>query len=149
MLNNIEIKRIIDKIISSDYYEGDFGDLIEDSALLTDGLDEKDKNSLPEDYIEFMATYGFGELDAAFYLDDAPKSYCSIVGEYLPVYSGKYVFSGNSSEIFFAFDSLRKWQVVAISSESDDICVVANSFSDFILEKLKYVESLVDWRDNT
>jgi hypothetical protein len=57
-----------------------------------------------------------------------------------------YVFSGNSSDVLYAFDSRDNWSVVEISSEADGFKVLSVDFSSFMLDKLKYVKGLVDWR---
>lgn len=48
--------------------------------------------------------------------------------------------------MLYAFDAKNNWQVVEISSELDGVDVLASSFSDFILEQLKYIKSLVERR---
>ncbi|MGE7956731.1 SMI1/KNR4 family protein [Pseudomonas sp. NPDC089530] len=146
MKNSVEMRKLIDVIISAELYEGDYGDCISNVDAILSGVDDSDRKGVPADYLEFLADFGFGELDAAFYVDDGPVKYSSISGREIEGYEGMYVFAGNSSDALYAFDSRNNWSVVEISSEEDGFKVLSTDFSGFILDKLKYVEELVVWR---
>lgn len=146
MKNVEEARQLIDAITSAELYEGDFGHRISDAAAILSGVDGAERNNVPGDYLAFLAELGTGELDAAFYVDPAPVKYSDIVGKEVSEYKGMYVFSGNQSGVLYAFDSNNGWSVAEISSESDGFELVSESFSDFILGKLKYIKELVDWR---
>ena len=146
MLDKVEIQRIIKKITSSEYYEGNYGDCIDSADSVLSGVDEAARKEVPKDYLDFLAFFGFGELDPAFCIEDGPVIYSSIYGREINGFEGMYVFAGNSGETLYAFDSRNHWAIVELSAESDELEVVATSFSEFILEKLKYLEGVVDWR---
>lgn len=101
---------------------------------------------MPTDYLEFLENFGFGELDAAFYVDDGPEKYSTICGREVEGYEGVYVIGGSSSDVLYAFDAKNNWQVVEVSSELDGFEVLASNFSDFVLEKLKCITSMVERR---
>lgn len=143
MRNFEEVGPLIDAITSAVGYEGDYGDRIFDVASLLTDVDEAERDNVPADYLEFMAVWGYGELDAAFYVDPAPVKYSSVVGIEVAEYSGMYVFAGNSSDLLYAFDSSNHWSVVEICSETDGFDPVSMRFSDFIVEQLKYIKGLV------
>ncbi|GID07702.1 SMI1/KNR4 family protein [Pseudomonas sp. 008] len=146
MRNSVEIRNLIEAITSAELYEGDYGDCISNvDAILSDVVDT-DRKGVPSDYLEFLADFGFGELDAAFYVEDGPVKYSSISHGEVNGYEGMYVFAGNSSDVLYAFDSKNGWAVVEISSEAGGFEVLSVDFSSFMLDKLKYVKGLVDWR---
>lgn len=146
MRNKEEIKLLVESLKSSKDYEGNYGYRITDSQAVLSSVDEADRQQAPSDYLEFLKEFGFGELDAAFHLDDGPEKYSAICGQEIERYEGMYVFGGNSSDVLYAFDTKHNWRVVEISSELEDVDVLASNFSDFILERLKYVKALVDRR---
>jgi hypothetical protein len=146
MLAKIEINRSINNITSNEYYEGDFGDCVENTDKLLSDVDKCLWDSFPKDYIDFMSQFGFGELDAAFYLDDGPVLYDTIFKREIEQYKGMYVFAGNSSDVLYAFDSLNNWRVVTLDSEVLEATKIADSFEQFILDKLGYLEELVESR---
>ncbi|TNF80349.1 SMI1/KNR4 family protein [Pseudomonas sp. ICMP22404] len=146
MKKSVEIRSLIDAITTAELYEGDYGDCITNVDAILSGVDESDRKGVPVDYLEFLADFGFGELDAAFYVDDGPVKYSSISGREIDGYDGVYVFAGNSSDVLYAFDSKNSWSVVEISSEVDGFKLLSMDFSGFILDKLRYVKGLVDWR---
>lgn len=146
MLNSVEIRRLIDEITSAELFEGDYGDCIFNVGAILSGVEEMDRKSVPTDYLEFLANFGFGELDAAFYVDDGPEKYSTIGGREIEGYEGVYIIGGSSSDVLYAFDAKNNWQVVEVSSELDGFEVLASNFSDFILEKLKYIKSMVERR---
>lgn len=146
MKNKEELKSLIDAVTSSDDYEGNYGYHITGTSATLSNVDESHRQQAPDDYLEFLTEFGFGELDAAFHLDDGPEKYSTICGRDIEGYDGIYVFGGNSSDVLYAFDAKNNWQVVEISSELDGVDVLASSFSDFILEQLKYIKSLVERR---
>lgn len=146
MKNSVEMRKLIDAITSAQFYEGDYGDCISNVDAILSGVDDSDRKGVPTDYLEFLADFGFGELDAAFYVDDGPVKYSSMSGREINGYEGMYVFAGNSSDVLYAFDSRSSWSVVEISSEADGFKVLSVDFSSFMLDKLKYVKWLVDWR---
>ncbi|MGF6317058.1 SMI1/KNR4 family protein [Pseudomonas frederiksbergensis] len=148
MKNSVEMRSLIDGITSAELYEGDYGDCISNVDAILSGVDDLDRKGVPADYLEFLADFGFGELDAAFYVDDGPVKYSSMSGREIDGYEGMYVFAGNSSDVLYAFDSRDNWSVVEISSEADGFKVLSADFSSFILDKLKYVKGLVDWRSD-
>jgi hypothetical protein len=110
------------------------------------GVDELDRKNVPVDYLELLASFGFGELDAAFYVDAGPATYSSISGGVVDGYKGMYVFAANSSDVLYAFDSNDNWSVVEISSESNGVKLLLADFSSFILDKLESIKGLIDWR---
>lgn len=134
------------QIKSADLYEGNYGDRISDVVFLLMEVDESERDNVPTDYLEFLGKFGYGELDAAFYLDPGPVKYSSLVGKEIAQYNGVYVFAGNSSDLLYAFDSNNQWSIVEVGSEIDGFEPVSVSFSDFILEKLKYIKAMVDRR---
>ncbi|MFK7702654.1 SMI1/KNR4 family protein [Pseudomonas caspiana] len=146
MKNSVEIRKLIDEITSAELFEGDYGDCISNVDAILGGVEELDRKSVPADYLEFLASFGFGELDAAFYVDDGPESYSAICGRKVEKYEGIYVIGGDSSDLLYAFDAKNDWQVVGVSSESDEVDVLASNFFDFILERLKCIKSMIEWR---
>ncbi|SBT16759.1 hypothetical protein MGA5115_00843 [Marinomonas gallaica] len=146
MLDKTEISRSINRITSNEYYEGDFGDCVEDIDKILNDVDKSLWESIPKEYIEFLSQFGFGELDAAFYLDDGPIPYTTIFNREIDLYKGMYVFAGNSSDILYAFDSLNNWRVVTLGSEALEVTKVADSFEEFIVERLGYIEELAESR---
>lgn len=146
MKNKEDLRLLVDAVTSSDGYEGNYGYRATDTGATLSNVDELHRQQVPGDYLEFIAEFGFGELDAAFYLDDGPEKYSNICGREVEGCEGVYVFGGNSSDVLYAFDAKNNWQVVEVSSELDGIDVLASSFSDFILEQLKYIKSLVERR---
>jgi hypothetical protein len=143
MKNKEELKSLVEALTSSEDYEGNYGYRVTDTSATLSNVDELDRQQAPADYLEFLTEFGFGELDAAFHLDDGPEKYSTICGREIEGYEGVYVFGGNSSDVLYAFDAKNNWQVVEISSELDGVDVLASNFSDFIFERLKYVKSLV------
>lgn len=137
---------MIEIVTSSEDYEGNYGYHITGANAALSNVDESDRQQAPNDYLEFLTEFGFGELDAAFHLDDGPEKYSNICGREIAGYEGMYVFGGNSSDVLYAFDATNNWRVVEISSELDGVDVLASSFSDFILERLKYIKALIDRR---
>ncbi|QKS83060.1 SMI1/KNR4 family protein [Pseudomonas bijieensis] len=146
MENKEELKSLVEALTSSEDYEGNYGYRVTDTSATLSNVDELDRQQAPADYLEFLTEFGFGELDAAFHLDDGPEKYSTICGREIEGYEGVYVFGGNSSDVLYAFDAKNNWQVVEISSELDGVDVLASNFSDFIFERLKYVKSLVERR---
>ncbi|MCQ2995044.1 SMI1/KNR4 family protein [Pseudomonas syringae] len=146
MKNLEEVRQLIEEITSAELFEGDYGDCVSNVDALLSGVEESDRKSVPADYLEFLGSFGFGELDAAFYVDDGPEKYSTICGREYVDYEGIYVIGGNSSDLLYAFDAKNDWQVVEVSSESDEIDVVASNFSDFILEQLKCIKSMIERR---
>ncbi|PYC36084.1 SMI1/KNR4 family protein [Pseudomonas soli] len=148
MRYSLELRSFIDAIESSDFYEGDYGDCISDVESILKGVDALDRSGVPAEYLRFLAEFGFGELDSAFYVDDGPVKYASISDRNVEGGEGLYVFAGNSSDLLYAFDAKNSWRIVAVSAESDEVEVVSEDFSDFILDKIRYVKELVGWREN-
>jgi len=146
MKNKEELKSLIDTLTSSEDYEGNYGYRITDTRAMLCNVDESHRQQAPADYLEFLTEFGFGELDAAFHLDDGPEKYSTICGREIEGRECIYVFGGNSSDVLYAFDAKNNWQVVEVSSELDGVYVLASSFSDFILEQLKHINSLVEQR---
>lgn len=146
MKNKEELKSLVEVLTSSEDYEGNYGCRVTDKNAMLSNVDELDRQQAPADYLEFLTEFGFGELDAAFHLDDGPEKYSTICGREIEGYEGVYVFGGNSSDVLYAFDAKHNWQVVEISSELDGVDVLASNFSDFILERLRYIKSLVERR---
>ncbi|WP_329891272.1 SMI1/KNR4 family protein [Stenotrophomonas sp. SMYL11] len=146
MKNKEQLRLLVDAVTSSEDYEGNYGCRATGTDATLSSVDESHRQQVPGDYLEFIAEFGFGELDAAFHLDDGPERYSTICGREVEGYEGIYVFGGNSGDVLYAFDAENNWQVVEVSSESDGVDVLASSFSDFILEQLKYIKSLVERR---
>lgn len=146
MKNKEELKSLVEAVTSAKNYEGNYGYRITDTSATLSHVDESDRQQAPADYLEFLSEFGFGELDAAFHLDDGPEKYSTICGREIEGYEGIYVFGGNSSDVLYAFDAKNNWQIVEVSSELDEIDVLASNFSDFILERLRYIKSLVEKR---
>lgn len=78
MKNKEELKSLIDAVTSSDDYEGNYGYHITDTSATLSNVDESHRQQAPDDYLEFLTEFGFGELDAAFHLDDGPEKYSTI-----------------------------------------------------------------------
>ena len=146
MKNKHVLEALIKAIQSSEQYEGNFGYAIGDASAVLSRVDGPDHAAVPSDYLAFLSAFGFGELDAAFNLDDGPEHYTTLTGREIAGGEGLYVFGGNQSDLLYAFNSKSGWHVVQISCELDEIEPVASSFSDFILEKLTYINALVEWR---
>ncbi|WP_439448575.1 hypothetical protein [Stenotrophomonas sp. ATs4] len=144
--NKEELKSLIDNVTSSEGYEGNYGHHTADTSATLCNVDDSHRHQVPADYLEFLTEFGFGELDAAFYIDDGPEKYSTICGREIEGYDVIYVFGGNSSDVLYAFDAKNNWQVVEINSELGGFDVLAPNFSDFILEQLKYIKSLVERR---
>lgn len=65
--------------------------------------------------MEFIANFGFGELDADFCVDDGPEKYSAIGGREIEAYEEIYIIGGNSSDVLYAFDAKNDWRVVEVS----------------------------------
>jgi len=138
----------IKKIMESPYYEGGFGDLVEDADVILSGIDDLDiRKNVPVDYLKFIQCIGFGELDASFYFDDSPAHYSHTYGRDISNLDGVYTFASDQGEYTFAFDSKNNWQVVDIDSSGNVANVIAPDFSSFIEIKLNDLLEIVDWRD--
>lgn len=146
MENSLEIRKLIEEITSNEHFDGDYGNCISNVDAILSGVEESDRKSVPTDYLEFLAIFGFGELDAAFYVDEGPEKYSTICGREIKAYEGIYIIGGNFSDTLYAFDSKNNWQIVEISSEIDGQEILASSFSAFILERLKCIKSMVERR---
>lgn len=143
-----EVQKLIESITSAGSYEGDYGDCISNPDAILRDVDTPDKKHVPVDYMEFLANFGFGELDAAFHVEDGLQKYSTIVGRETERYKDAYVFAGSSSGTLYAFDRKNNWSIIEISSESDDVTTLPGDFSAFILTKLRYINELVEWREN-
>ena len=146
MKNKHVLEALIKAIKASEQYEGNYGYSVGDASAVLSRVDGPDRTGVPGDYLAFLSAFGFGELDAAFHLDDGPEHYSMLSGREVAGDEGLYVFGGNQSDLLYAFDSKNGWQVVQISCELDEVEPVASNFSDFILEKLTYINALVEWR---
>jgi len=144
---SVEARHFIEAITSANSYEGDYGDCISNVDAILRDVDDSDKKDVPADYLEFLANFGFGELDAAFHVEDGLQKYSTIVGRETERYKDAYIFAGSSSGTLYAFDRKNHWSIIEISSESDDITTLPGDFSAFILTKLRYINELVDWRE--
>lgn len=142
------VKDRVKKITDSSYYEGDFGDVIEDVSLILSNIEEAEvKNNFPSDYLEFIKCVGFGELDSSFYLDDGPSHYMKTYGRNIDSLDGMYIFASDQSEYVFAFDSKNNWQIVDIDSSGEVANIIACDFAEFIDIKLNDLIETVDWRE--
>jgi len=137
---------LIDAIKGSEFYEGDYGDCNSDVDAILRDVDDTDRKGVPIDYLEFLADFGFGELDAAFYVEDGPIKYSALAHKQVDEYAQMYVFAGSSSGVLYAFDAGNDWAVVEISAEVGGFKKLSTDFSSFMLDKLTYVKGLVDWR---
>lgn len=146
MENTSEIRQLISEITSAVGYEGDFGDRIDNVDLILSEVDAASRNGVPADYLEFLATFGFGELDCALYVSDGPVRYTAIADADAGIYAGLYVFAGDSCEVSYAFDTRSNWAIVELDAEIDEVEVVSEDFSSFILNKLAYVKDLIERR---
>jgi hypothetical protein len=136
------------KITGSPHYEGDFGDVVEDAAVILSNVESSDiKKHFPSDYLKFIKCVGFGELDASFYFDDGPSHYMKTYGRSIDKLDGMYVFASDQSEYVFAFDSKNNWQVVDVDSSGDVENIIARDFAEFIDVKLNDLIEIVDWRE--
>lgn len=145
-LNDLKVK--IEKILNSQYYEGDFGDVIDNADKILSNFNKVlvDKGAV-ENYIKFIQNIGFGELDASFYIEDGPISYKEIYRRNIPELEGMYIFASDQSEYSFAFDTQNNWQVVSIDASGNIVSVLASEFSIFIESKLNELLEIVEWRD--
>ncbi|UFH49285.1 SMI1/KNR4 family protein [Pseudomonas sp. KNUC1026] len=105
MKNNNELMFLIEAIVSSEKYEGNFGYRVKDVSVVSVDIDKSLQHRVPSDYLEFVREFGYGELDAAFYLDDGLNKYSDICGRPIEGYEALYVFGGNSSDVLYAFDA--------------------------------------------
>ncbi|WP_231998938.1 SMI1/KNR4 family protein [Pseudomonas cedrina] len=117
-----------------------------DREPILSGVDAADRDSVPADYLAFLGTFGFGDLDSALYIEDGPDKYAAIAGCEVDAYSRMYVFAGTSDGVLYAFDAGNNWSIVEIDSEIDEVRVLADNFSSFILNQLIEVKGYVDWR---
>ncbi|MGC6371152.1 SMI1/KNR4 family protein [Pseudomonas sp. K2I15] len=148
MNNTSEIRQLISEITTAVGYEGDFGDRINDVDLILNKVDAASRIGVPEDYLEFLATFGFGELDCAFYVSDGPVRYAAQADGDAGIYAGLYVFAGDSCEGSYAFDTRNNWAIVELDAEIDEVEVVSEDFSSFILNQLAYVKDLIERRQH-
>lgn len=146
MENALEIREFISHITSAERYEGDYGRCVTDREAILSGVDAADRDSVPADYLAFLGTFGFGDLDSALYIEDGPDKYAAIAGREVDAYSRMYVFASTGAGVFYAFDAGNNWSVVEIDPEIDEVSVVADNFSSFILNQLIEVKGYVDWR---
>ena len=139
-----EIKSQIEKIKQSSFYEGDFGDTIEDESLLFNAIDNK-SNIILNDYRDFMKQVGYGELDASFYVEDGPVPYQKVYIREIPELDGMYIFASDQSEYSYAFDSKNNFEVVDIDA-SGKLEKHYGDFKAFISNKVKEINEMVIWR---
>jgi len=146
MENTFDIRELIHHITSAERYEGDYGSRPMDLDALLSGVDAADRDSVPADYLAFISTFGFGDLDSALYIEGGPDKYAVIAGCEVDAYRRMYVFAGTSDGVLYAFDAGNNWSIVEIDSEMDEVSVLADDFSSFILNQLIEVKGYVDWR---
>jgi len=146
MENTLEIRDLINHITFAELYEGDFGSRLTDREAILSGVDAADRDGVPSDYLAFLGIFGFGDLDSALYIEDGPDKYASVAGCEVDAYSRMYVFAGTSDGVLYAFDAGNNWSIVEIYSEIDEVRVLADNFSSFILNQLIEVKGYVDWR---
>lgn len=129
MKNSDKIRETIVSITSSRLYEGDYGDCASDTELILGEIESSKRKYIPDDYIEFMKNFGFGEIDAALYINDGPTKYSKICGKETPSNKNLYVFAGDSSELLYAFDVSENFSIIEISAESDEVEIIKSTFS--------------------
>lgn len=135
-----DVKKKLDKIIKDPGFDGDFGGPVKDrDMILSDIEDDSIKSQFPGDYLMFVQNFGTGQLGYSFFIDPKPIPHEILFGRNIPAYDGMYIFGSDLSEVVYAFDSNREWKVVEIDSEYDDIIIVSNSFSEFIVEKIEKI----------
>ena len=139
-----EIKSQIEKIKQSSFYDGDFGDTIEDESLLFNEIDNK-SNIVLNDYRDFMKQIGYGELDASFYVEDSPAPYQKVYIREIPELDGMYIFASDQSEYSYAFDSKNNFEVVDIDASGKPEKHYGD-FKTFIINKVKEINEMVIWR---
>ncbi|MEW7279542.1 hypothetical protein ABW636_13190 [Aquimarina sp. 2201CG1-2-11] len=147
-MNLQEIQKNIKIIVSSSLYDGDFGDTISKSILSKSGI-SKDilQNEYLSNYYYFLEKIGYGELDASFYIEDAPIKSFQIYGNDRKHLKHLYIFATNMSEYSYAFDLKNKCKVLDIDSSGDIINSDYGSFDDFIERKIKELVKIVKWRE--
>ncbi|MGY2074204.1 SMI1/KNR4 family protein, partial [Pseudomonas reactans] len=74
-----------------DDYEGNYGYRVTDVSAALCNVDESDRQNAPNDYMEFLTEFGFGELDAAFHLDDGLEKYSTLCGREIAGFEDMYV----------------------------------------------------------
>uniref|UniRef100_UPI0030DCDB24 SMI1/KNR4 family protein n=1 Tax=unclassified Pseudomonas TaxID=196821 RepID=UPI0030DCDB24 len=127
-------------------YEGDYGSCISDRDLILSDVEASHRDGVPDDYLEFLEQFGFGDLDSALYIEDGPVKYAAIAKCEVDAYRHLYVFAGSGSGVLYAFDAENDWAIVEIDPELDGATVLFEDFSSFILSQLAAVKGYVDWR---
>lgn len=141
MEHTLNIRELINHITSAERYEGDYGSCISDRELILSGVEASHRNSVPDDYLEFLEQFGFGDLDSALYIEDGPVKYAAIARCEVEAYRHMYVFAGTGSGVLYAFDAENDWSVVEIDPELAAAQVLFDDFSSFILSQLTAVKT--------
>ena len=142
----LNIRELIKHITSAEQYEGDYGSCISDRDLILSGVEFSHRDSVPDDYLEFLEQFGFGDLDSALYIEDGPVKYAAIAKCEVDAYRHMYVFASSGSGVLYAFDAENDWSIVEIDPELDGAAVLFEDFSSFMLSQLEAVKGYVDWR---
>ena len=142
----LNIRELIKHITSAEQYEGDYGRCISDRDLMLSGVDVSHRDGVPDDYLEFLDQFGFGDLDSALYIEDGPVKYAAMAKCEVDAYRHMYVFASTGNGVLYAFDAENDWSIVEIDPELDGATVLFEDFSSFILSQLEVVKGHVDWR---
>lgn len=133
----------IDMITSSKFHEGEYGSEVNIENILS-GLK---RVSFPEGYLKFLEEFGFGELDASFWIEEQPLYWNEIFPAERAHLEGMYIFATDQGEYCYAFDSNNNNVVVEIAADGVVEELNLGSFVEFINVKLNELVEIVNWRD--
>ena len=102
----------------------------------------------PKDYCSFINQYSGQELHDTFLLYSKPTYYYDIFGVDIESLDGVYLFASDNSEYLFGFNSKNNWEIVEIDSSGETLNTVAQTFTEFINQKLDEIIEIETYRKN-
>lgn len=143
-INMDNYKKQIEIITSSEWYEGNYGHDVDIT-----NIPEKFRNTgFLVGYINFLASFGHGELDASFYVEEAPLEWNEIFPKERSHLDGLFIFATDQGEYCYGFDSNSDFKVVEIAADGEVSESSLGSFDQFITNKLNELVDIVNWRDD-
>lgn len=141
-MNLEHIQQIIKQIITSPDYERDFG-YKTPKSIASEGIED---NGHLSHYFLFLEKIGSGELDASFYIEDAPVLCTDIYGNHRNDLEHLLIFATDQSEYSFAFDTKNKYTVIDIDASGEISNTNYGTFDNFITMKLNQILDFIDFR---
>ncbi len=138
------MKDKINIITSSKYHDGNFGHEVDIQSILHFTQGKQNLSS----YVNFLTQFGYGELDASFFIEAAPAIWSDIYPKERNHLDGLYIFATNQGEYTFAFDKNNSCKVVEIDASGIISDTNFGFFNDFISDQLDRLIEIVRWRED-